>query len=499
MKSAVPFVHFVEQVLRVELTPAQRVLALVGFDGVEPIDLRGADRALATALFGPIDTVPQSARGVLAIVKGARVGGTYVFGALYSLWRALTADISKVAPGEQVSAIVVAPDTRLARQCLRFALGAARSVQAIGKLIKAETADGFVIHRPDGHRVAVEALPATRGGSALRGRTLVSAVQSESSFFRDESAAVNDVDCFQAVAPRVVKGGMVVLESTPWAETGLLFDIFSKNFGEPSTALAAHAPTLLMRPDETTREIVEREKARDPDNYEREFGAAFISGGSGLFFGSIELQAALDRELRAIRTIPSGWTAFIGADIGLVKDSTAAVAIHAHPDGRLRLADAIEFKPRGKPLRLADIMPALCEFAARHGKKTIFADHHLLSEARQHLAPGGFALRPVAGGQDAKTARHVRARSVFKDERIKIPVEFSRVITQLSEIVARPQPGGGTSLTSPRRRGSHADLAAAAIVALGELGKPRNRMTWALEEGMRQNRVARLRAAVEPE
>jgi hypothetical protein len=87
---ALPFVEFVSRVLRVQLTPAQRVLCLVAFDGVEPEQLDGADRELAVKLFGPVDTIPSMARDVLVAVCGARSGKSYVLAALYSLWRALT-------------------------------------------------------------------------------------------------------------------------------------------------------------------------------------------------------------------------------------------------------------------------------------------------------------------------------------------------------------------------------------------------------------------------
>src|SRR6185295_13281865 len=166
----VPFCIFVRDVLRVRLTDAQRVLAQVAFDGAQPRDLESNDRKLAFELFGSVQEIPPQAHAVLVAVCGARSGKTYVLGALYSLWRALTADLSALAPGELAVAVVVAPDLRLGRQCVRFALGAARTVAAITTLIQSETADGFTLRRPDsGAQVSIEALPATRGGSALRG------------------------------------------------------------------------------------------------------------------------------------------------------------------------------------------------------------------------------------------------------------------------------------------------------------------------------------------
>jgi hypothetical protein len=99
---------------------------------------------------------------------------------------------------------------------MRYSLGAARKLG--GVTIESETTDAFVVVREGGRRVAIECLPATRGGSAVRGRTLLSAVLSEASMFRDDSGyVVNDRAIYEAAAPRVVDGGLVVIESTPWA------------------------------------------------------------------------------------------------------------------------------------------------------------------------------------------------------------------------------------------------------------------------------------------
>src|SRR5262249_30644541 len=133
--------------------------------------------------------------------------------------------------------------------------------------------------------------------------SLVGAVMDESAFFRDEDHSVNDAEIFHAVAPRVMPEGQVILASTPWAQgIGLLYDLFSANHGAPRTAVAAHAPTLLLRNDARTAAMVERERERDPDNAAREFDAKFMSSGAGLFFDPSAVDAAVDR-LAAISSI----------------------------------------------------------------------------------------------------------------------------------------------------------------------------------------------------
>ncbi len=57
------FVGFCERVLRLHLTPGQRVLCKVAFDGVDPCDLEGEERDLARQLFGDVDEVRRRSHG----------------------------------------------------------------------------------------------------------------------------------------------------------------------------------------------------------------------------------------------------------------------------------------------------------------------------------------------------------------------------------------------------------------------------------------------------
>ena len=450
----------------VRLTAAQRVLAEVAFDCAEPASLSSPDRLIAAELFGEIETVPSSARGVLAAVCGARGGKSYVMSALYSVWRMVTADLDGLAPGEQASAVVVAPDVRLGRQVLRYAAGAIRQVKPLASCIISESTDGLVLRRPDGHLVALEVLPATRGGSAVRGRSLVSAVLDEAAFFRDADSVVNDEEVFRGVAPRVLPGGMVVLASTPWAEAGLLFELFSANHGRPTTALAVHAPTSLLRAgDARIAAMIRRERQRDPDNARREFDAEFVTVGSGLFFPPAVLERATSLAVPRSDTCPRGTTAYIGGDLGLVRDSTAFAVAH-EVDGQVSIVDLLELRPSpGVPLRLSEVVAAGCALAARHGAREIHVDHHALEPAREHL-PEGYTLSPVAAGAPAKTERHQQARSAMAEGRVHIAAELGRIVRQLGTLTARPLPGGGYTITTPRRSGAHGDAAAAAVLAI---------------------------------
>jgi len=290
----VSFVGLCDDVLQFDLSPAQRALTLVAFDGWEPRDLPAELQQFRGDLFGAdVDVIPPEARAVLVAVCGGRGGKTRILIALYCLWRALTADLSTLGPGEDAVALIVAPNKRLARQGLRFVRGALLRTPVLASLLVAESADVLVIDRPDGQRVRIEVLPATRGGGAVRGQSLVAAALDECAFFQDSTKVVNDQDVFKAITPRILPGGMTVIASTPWAEAGLLYDLFDKNYEHPVDAIGVWAPTLLLLNTKRNREAVAREEATDPANAEREFGARFMPVGTGLFFDKTALMRCL--------------------------------------------------------------------------------------------------------------------------------------------------------------------------------------------------------------
>lgn len=275
------FVEFCSNI-GVNLGPAQRVFALVAFDGVDPADLEDDDRDLARLLFGPVDFVPPLARLVIAAICGRSSGKTYTMLSLRAVHLALTVQVSQLSPGESASAILVAPDIRLARIGLRYAAGAIDSSKPLRRLVVGRDENSITIRRE--REVTIEVLPATRGGSAVRGRSLVFGGMDEAAFFRDENHAVNDIDLALAITPRLLPGAQLVCASSPWAESGYLWDLYSTNFGDPHASLVARAPTLLMRDTPENRDAVAVAEAADADHAAREFGAQFMAAGTGQFF-----------------------------------------------------------------------------------------------------------------------------------------------------------------------------------------------------------------------
>jgi hypothetical protein len=459
------FSRFATDVLRAGYSRAQRVFSLVAFDGVSVAALDDQDREIALQLFGEIGEVPATARRAIVGNFGRGSGKTQLAGD-YLLFRMLTADLTSVGPGDVGTAISIAPDVKLATIAKRRAHARAQATPSIAKCIEQETSEGFVIRRPqDGKACVFEVLAATRAGSAGRGRSIVAAVLDEAAFFRDEQSAVNDAQVFGALAPRLLRGGAILLFSTPWSEIGEFHRLYTKNKGNPTTALAAHGPSILMRDnDPDVLASVAAETERDPVNAAREFGAEFIGLGSSSFFDPALIDSAVDDEYPFPSPPERSRWAFC-ADLGFRMDASALCVIQNLQDVA-RVAYLDEVAPTvGAPLVPSVVLSRFGREILRYGGSHCYFDGTYLESVRELVWKIGLAVFELPAGRPGKLEQHMATRELLAEKKIRIP-RHARLIHQLKSILVKPTAGGGLSISTPRRSGQfHGDLASSFVGA----------------------------------
>ncbi len=277
------FVAFAKRVLRLQFTPQQFVYALVAFDGWDPEQLAGDDRAIAAQLFGPgVLRIPHGARRIL-ISRFGRDSGKTLLAAAFLVYRALFADVSHCGPGDIPAAVTVSLRLSSAGLALKAATAlvdacpeiARRKRNLDGKAREAGSL-GFSLVRYDGVLVQVMTLPKGAGGGALRGFSLVSLLVDEAEFVNmaGSDAAVTDAALINAAMPRLLVGGKIILASTPWPSGSETARLFNANRNNPTSALAVHGSTVFLRNyDPETVGKVAAERARDAQNCKREFDA----------------------------------------------------------------------------------------------------------------------------------------------------------------------------------------------------------------------------------
>jgi hypothetical protein len=454
-----------------QLSPAQWVFVRVVFDRVDPKDLKTEEeRAHARKLFGDVDEIPSNARHVVAMLKGLRVGGTWLW-SLFLLYRALTADFSRLAPGEHGFGIIVGPLLSNSYQSIKYIKGAIE-VAGLKAIQLNDAIESVIIKRPNDGRIAeIICQAASAGGKSGRSRSYFAALLDEAAFFRSAGDGVlNDQDIYDAIAPRVMAGGTLGLVSTVWAEAGLLWSRVKANLGAPKNALACICRTLDMREDQKIRDDYEIAVADDPEKAAREFDCVPLSSDTGAFFEGHTITAAIAKaaELGVVLGMPPPVGAIVGAgaDLGIVNDSAACAVVHRQ-QGIYRLADLKEEKPtKSEPLKLKALGETFSKFLLAHGKTYAFADQHEFEAGKENMEPHGCTLEAVPAGQQGKFEVFTAVRELFRQGLIAIPASEEKLILQLREVMSRPVSGGGLKIWSPRKVSGHGDDADAFVRAV---------------------------------
>lgn len=478
--TVMPFFLFCSEVLHLQLTPGQSAIAKIAFGPYNPSDLLGEERDLALQMFGGLETVPDDARKYVCLRLGRGSGKTTLCSA-FSVYEALTHDISRCGPGDVPYVITIAPDKETAKLSIRMAREMIRGNTALERLVVNDAEQLISLRRPDGRLVRIEAFAASRGGSAVRGRTIIAFLMDEAEFFTSNTGeqrgsdgfSVNDQDIFRALKPRLLKNGKGMLVSTPWPVETLMSQMFEENWGRPRTAIAVKAPTLLVRGnDPDIRQMVEDEMSKDPENARRELYCELDGFTGGEFFDVNALQMSMEE----VAEFPAGfnprWPVAVGCDFGFTRDSSAIVVVQY--DGKYyRVVYMDEKRPSpGKPLKPSAVIKDFAAVAKRYGVSGVVSDGYYREAVKEALDEYKLNLIDAPEGAKGKAEVFQRTRAVLHDGFVRIPdVKIGRRMLQQAKLVtSKASPGGTVSIKIPRKIGlGHGDIVSAWTLAVHDL------------------------------
>lgn len=477
---AIPFHEFCPKVLGLNLTKGQNVVAKVAFGNYDPIDLVGEERDIALQMFGGVERVDPDSRRYVCLRLGRGSGKTTVCAA-YSVYESLTHDIRKCGPGDVPYVITIAPDKETAKLSVRMAREMIRSNPAIERLVVNDEAQSVTLRRPDGRLVKIEAFAASRGGSVVRGRTIIAFLMDEAEFFTSNADgreySVNDNDIFRALKPRLLKNGRGMLVSTPWPVETLMGQLFEENWGKPKTALAVKAPTLLVRGDDPDIvAMVNDELAKDPENARRELFCDLDGFRGGEFFDINALNFSLDDTEEFPARFDPKLPIAVGCDFGFTRDSSAIVVCQY--DGKYyRIIHAEEERPKpGKPLKPSVVIKRFAEVAKRYGVSGVWSDGYYREAIKEALEQYDLAIYDAPEGTKGKADVFTRTRSVLHEGLCRIPdVQIGRrLVQQAKTVVSKAAPGGTLTIKIPRKIGlGHGDICSAWVLAVHALAYAR--------------------------
>lgn len=473
---AISFCGFVKEVLKINMTVGQRVIAKVCIDAKGLEDLDDAELTMARQLFKCGDEpfkIPRRSRRNICLRFG-RGSGKSSFSSWVAVYKMFTADVSKCGAGDVPTVSILAPKKDTSKDvCLNMIRALIKETPALAKyVIKDDDNDAKIaIRRPDGKEVWAKAFAASSGGKTVRGRSIIMAIMDEAELFNsdpDGRFIVNDREMYGAITPRVIEGGCIMLISTPWPSENLMSEFMSNNLGKPDTALCAIAPTLLMRPDRPDLvDLVEIERRRDPENAAREYDCDASQMGKAGYFDSECISDAVNEFMDNAPNYR--YPCIAAGDFGFKCDSSAMTIVQW--DGKkYKLVMIDEMVPvKGRALKPSEVVKRFASNCKKYNVTLFVADGHYAESIREHLQDNGLMMIDAPTGVDGKIETYARAKACLHDGKIELP-EHPRLLRQMSSVYLKISSGGLAVPRSPRNSGEgHGDIASAWVLAVNYL------------------------------
>lgn len=403
------------------------------------------ERELYTELTGrehePLQRVDE-----LAAVVGRRGGKSRAVSVEATYIAGLCDHSGALAPGERGVLLCIALDQRVAKIILDYSQALFERSPILRQLIANRTADALELT----NGISLEVRPASF--RKLRGPTYVAVIADELAFWFTETSYANpDVEILNAVTPGLATtGGPLILASSPYAKSGVLWETYRNHFGPSGDALTlvAYGPSRTFNPTLSQR-VIDRALAKDHARASAEYLAEFRSDIEG--FVSLEVVEACVGDHREMQPVAgTTYRAFVDPSGGSEDSFTLAIS---HRDRRndLVVIDAVrERVPPFSPEQVVDDFAALCK-SYRISKVT--GDHYAGEFPRELFRKHSISYEV---SKPTKSELFRDLLPLLNSGRVMLP-RNDRLVHQIVSLERRVAAGGRETITHSDR--GHDDLA----------------------------------------
>ncbi len=405
----------------------------------------------ATFFKSVADREPPNRRVREAVfIAGRRAGKDSIASAIATYAAAFGDYRSYLRPGERAVVACLAVD----REQAKIVLGYIKAFFAEGPLkclVERETADGLDLT----NGVSIEVV--TNSFRHVRGRTYVLVIFDEVSFWRDEATATPDRETYRAIKPGLatIPGAMLVMISSPYRKSGLLYEKYKKHYGKAGDILVIKAPSRTLNPT-LDQSIIDDALAEDPAAASAEWLAEFRDDIAGYIDRDV-VESLVISGRRQLAPAPGvNYVAFVDPSGGVSDAMTLAVA-HREKDGTCVLDAALERRPPFSPDGVVQ------EFAATlklYRLKSVTGDRYGGEWPRERFAVSGIRYE---ASERPKSDLYRDLLPILNSGKAAL-LDLPRLTSQLCALERRTSRGGRDSID--HAPGSHDDIANAVAGAI---------------------------------
>jgi hypothetical protein len=297
---------------------------------------------------------------------------------------------------------------------------------------------------------------------SVRGYAIALCVAEEVAFWRSEDDPTQNPaeEILAAVRPALLQfeHGRLLCVSSPWSKSGPLWAAHARRL-ESLDPLYMRLTTTQGNPTIPVA-LLEAERARDPEKFEREINAEFLDAASALLpSDALDACVAKDRW----ENPPKPGAAYVaGIDVAFRSDWFGFALSHA--EGERVIVDLVRsWKPKpGKAVQFSSTMDSIIEICKHYGCTRAFADQVANEVVKQRLAAAGIVLEQVStlGRRASGIYSTLRAKTLAGQ--LELP-DNPELVSQLRRLEIVRSSGGGERCEASS---GHDDVAIAAALSV---------------------------------
>jgi hypothetical protein len=423
-------------------------------------------------------TWPSVQARLVSLIVGRRGGKSYIT-AIIGIYLACCRTY-RLKLGTKGMVMILARDKEQAGVIRGYILAFLKAIEPLAAML-ADTPNQKLIELKNGLTIEVRAV--SEGGT--RGYTVVAALMDEIAFWpTDPDSAKQDKKILRALRPAMfgVKGTMIVMLSSPYAQRGVLYENHRKDFGrDDAKGFVWQADTLSMRPeqdDELLDEIRDLYE-EDPESAKAEYGAQFRADLESIFTKTAVEAVAQPGRVEQARSTKHRYRAFVDPSGG---SSDSYVLAIAHDETRKVEGEVVTFAvldkvrewvPKFDPEEVSKEVVQICK---DFGVRKVIGDAYGGEWPRDPLKKKGIDYEL---SKMSRSELYLALAPVVNSRRCEIldAEHHKKMVNQLCNLERRTGRTGKDSIDHPP--GSHDDVAnaVAGAIVTGR-GAAGSRCTW---------------------
>jgi hypothetical protein len=468
--------------------PAKRANLVEAMDGIFrpwfPLASDGADTwANWKAVLRAMDALPMSAEEIeffksiaggrepptrrvseLVAACARRTGKDSIASLIAAYGAALFDQQDRLRPGERAQILCLACDRDQSQIVFGYIKSYFDGIPQLKAMVVRETKSSFELNN------GVDVTVATNSFRSVRGKPIFLAILDEAAFMLSETSASPDTELYAAIKPALltIPGSRIVIISSPYRKSGLLWARYKKCFGKnDDNTLVIQAALRDLNPT-ISQETIDAEAQADP--------AAAVSELFGRFrddvgaFLTIELiESAVDHKV-VVRPPRKGVTYHAGIDpSGGARDSFAAAVSSRDESGIVTLDALLEikapFNPTSATERVSDLLKS-------YGVTTATSDRYAAEWPVDAFRKCGITLRH---SERDRSKIYLDCLPLFTSGRARL-LDNRRLVNQFASLERKTAPTGRDQVNHPI--GGSDDIANACALSMVLAATQKKPMTF---------------------